>query len=67
MSRKHNDGPSNFELKLTNGKVRKFKSGYEMWKWASQGSTKMEFYDDSKDKQPPTYSEWCDRRRKKNS
>ena len=64
MSKKRNDGPDNFELKLANGKSRKFKTGYDMWRWASQG-TKMEFYDDSKDKQPPTLSEWFERRRPK--
>lgn len=67
MSKKQNDGPDIFELKLANGKTRKFKTGYDMWRWASQGSAKMEFYDDSKDKKPPTLSEWFERRRPKNS
>ena len=65
MSKRHDDGPECFELKLANGKVRKFSSGHEMWRWASQGNTKMEFYDDTKDKQPPTLSDWFERRRKK--
>lgn len=66
MSRKSNDGITNFELKLANGKHRKFNSGYEMWQWASQGRTNMEFYNNSKEKQPPTLSEWFERRHKKN-
>ena len=66
MSKQYNDAPDSFELTLANGKIRTFKSGYDMWKWAAQGNPKMEFYDETKDKQPATLSEWFERRRPKN-
>ena len=32
----------NFELKLANGKSGSFKSGYDMWKFATQHNPKLE-------------------------
>jgi hypothetical protein len=60
---KKNDGPDSCELKLANGKIRSFKTGYDMWRWAIQNNPKMEFPKD--DAAPPTLSEWFERRRPK--
>lgn len=51
-----------FELTL-NGKTKKFKSGYAMWKWANQHSKKKleTKYDE---KNGPFLSDYFDKKRK---
>lgn len=60
---KKNDGPDSYELKLANGKIRSFKTGYDMWRWAIQNNPKMEFPDDNKP--VPSLSDWFSKRGKK--
>ena len=61
MARK-DEGPELFELKLANGKTRSFKTGYDMWKWASHSSPKMEFSSD--ERASVSLSDWFERRKK---
>lgn len=62
MKKQVDNSPHLFELKLANGKSRTFRTGQDMWTWAAQNS-KMEFPKD--DVNPPTLSEWFEKRRAK--
>jgi hypothetical protein len=42
MNKNEDNTPNRFELTL-NGKTRSFKTGYDMWKWAVQTNTKLDF------------------------
>ena len=57
--------PVSFELKLANGKCRRFDSSYEMWKWATQNSPSMDFKFD--DKKGPFLCDYFDKLRQKKS
>ncbi len=63
MNKTQDNAPAQFELTLAGGKTRTFKTGYDMWQWAIQNNSKMEFPDDNR--AVPSLSDWFSKRGKK--
>lgn len=56
-----NDGPDKFEYKPANGKIRSFKTGHDMWRYAVQTNPKLET--EYNERTGPFLCDWFDRRR----